>query len=35
MRATLVVIEKDVDHAQAKAPIEELMESNDRADRHA
>jgi antitoxin component HigA of HigAB toxin-antitoxin module len=33
MKATLFVIENDVDHAQAKALIEKLMGSNDPADR--
>ena len=32
MKATLFVIENDVDHAQAKALIEKLMGSNDSAD---
>ena len=33
MKATLVVIENDADHAQAMALIEKLMGSNDPADR--
>jgi HTH-type transcriptional regulator/antitoxin HigA len=33
MKATLFIIENDKDHAQAKALIEELMRSNDVADR--
>lgn len=33
MKATLFVIENDIDHAQAKALIEKLMGSNDPADR--
>ena len=33
MKATLVIIENDADHAQAKALIEELMGSDDVADR--
>jgi HTH-type transcriptional regulator / antitoxin HigA len=33
MKATLFVIENDRDHAEAKALIEKLMESNDSADR--
>ena len=32
MKATLFVIENDRDHAEAKALIEKLMESNDSAD---
>jgi len=32
MKATLFVIENDVDHAQAKALVEKLMASNDPAD---
>jgi HTH-type transcriptional regulator/antitoxin HigA len=32
MKATLLVIENDADHAQAKALIEKLMGSNDPAD---
>jgi HTH-type transcriptional regulator / antitoxin HigA len=33
MKATLIIIENDRDHAQAKALIEELMGSDDVADR--
>jgi HTH-type transcriptional regulator / antitoxin HigA len=33
MKATLIVIENDNDHAQAKALIDELMGSEDAADR--
>ena len=33
MKATLIIIENDNDHAQAKALIEELMGSEDAADR--
>ena len=33
MKATLFIIENDKDHAQAKGLIEELMGSNDVADR--
>ena len=33
MKATLIVIENEKDHAQAKALIEELMGSDDAADR--
>lgn len=33
MKATLFIIENDKDHAQAKALVEELMGSNDVADR--
>ena len=33
MRAPLIIIENDNDHAQAKALIDELMESEDAADR--
>jgi len=33
MRATLVIIESDADHAEAKALIEKLMGSNDAKDR--
>jgi HTH-type transcriptional regulator / antitoxin HigA len=33
MKATLFIIENDNDHAQAKVLIEELMRSNDVADR--
>jgi HTH-type transcriptional regulator / antitoxin HigA len=32
MKATLVIIENDADHAQAKALVEKLMSSNDPAD---
>jgi HTH-type transcriptional regulator/antitoxin HigA len=32
MKATLIVIQNDVDHAEAKALIERLMDSNDPAD---
>jgi HTH-type transcriptional regulator / antitoxin HigA len=32
MKATLIIIENDRDHAQAKALIEELMGSDDVAD---
>ena len=32
MKATLIIIENEKDHAQAKALIEELMESDDAAD---
>jgi HTH-type transcriptional regulator / antitoxin HigA len=33
MKATLIIIENDNDHAQAKALIDELMASGDAADR--
>jgi HTH-type transcriptional regulator/antitoxin HigA len=33
MKATLIIIENDKDHAQAKALVEELMGSEDVADR--
>ena len=33
MKATLIIIENDADHAQAKALIDELMGSEDAADR--
>ena len=33
MKATLIIIENDTDHAQAKALIDELMGSEDAADR--
>jgi HTH-type transcriptional regulator / antitoxin HigA len=33
MKTTLIVIQNDADHAQAKALIEKLMESRDPADR--
>ena len=33
MKATLIVIESDADHAQAKALVEKLMGSNDPSDR--
>ena len=33
MKATLIIIENDSDHAQAKALIDELMESDDAGDR--
>lgn len=33
MKTTLIVIQNDADHAQAKALIEELMDSKDPADR--
>jgi len=33
MKATLIIIENDNDHAQAKALIDELMGSEDAADR--
>ena len=33
MKATLIIIENDSDHAQAKALIDELMGSEDAADR--
>ncbi len=33
MKTTLIVIQNDVDHAQAKALIEKLMDSKDPADR--
>jgi len=33
MKATLIIIENDNDHAQAKALIDELMGSDDAADR--
>lgn len=33
MKATLIVIENDADHAEAKALIERLMNSNDVKDR--
>lgn len=32
MRATLIIVENERDHAQAKALIEKLMESHDAAD---
>jgi HTH-type transcriptional regulator / antitoxin HigA len=32
MKATLVIIENDADHAQAKVLVEKLMNSNDPAD---
>jgi HTH-type transcriptional regulator / antitoxin HigA len=32
MKATLIVIEDDADHAEAKALVQKLMASNDRAD---
>lgn len=32
MKTTLIVIQNDADHAQAKALIEKLMDSNDPAD---
>jgi HTH-type transcriptional regulator/antitoxin HigA len=32
MKATLIVIENDADHAEAKALVEQLMGSNDPAD---
>jgi HTH-type transcriptional regulator/antitoxin HigA len=33
MKATLILIENDADHAQAKALVEKLMGSNDSSDR--
>jgi len=32
MKVMLIVIEDDADHAEAKALVEKLMASNDRAD---
>ena len=33
MKTTLIVIQNDADHAQAKALVEKLMDSKDPADR--
>ena len=32
MKATLIIIENDADHAEAKVLVDELMESNDPVD---